>query len=333
MLHWQLSGKHKFLAQLFCIAAAGHSIALFLIFFVYRGDLYERRLTINIPLNAHIVLLPFQKSVLGHGSPARPKSAQENSSPSQTIDPSDENDSDKESGSEEQTIESAIPLTGQKTFLDNGELARKKRAKEREIKRKKKLAQEKKEKALKEKKKKEEAKKKAIEEKKKAEQKAADEKKAAEEKKKQKQNEEIAKKKEAQKVEPAKDTPIKNQKNDSGAPDTRVPSQGEFGEKGSEHDAPGDGEPFYVGQYDLETLQLAQEVAAEIAQVWRPPAGFKNKNCTVRCVLDWDGTMISLAFEQSSGSTVFDISVKQAINKMKFPKELYGKEIILPFTA
>lgn len=325
MLHWQLSGKHKFLAQLFCFATAAHLIFLFIIFFLYRGDLYQRHLAVTIPLDANIVLMPFQKSLLGRGgSPKR------SSVPSQQNDPV-ESDPENESATIEPEKVIEPTKTGQITTLDNGELARKKKARDGEIKRKKKLAREKKERALREKKKKELAKKKALEDKKNLEQKLAEDKKAAEEKKKLAQK--LA---EQKKTTDSKTTPKKpEQPEPVKEPQTAQPeleASNDINDPNIGVGGTGDG-PFYVGQYDLETIQLAQAVAAEVAQVWHPPAGFKNKSCTVRCVLDWDGNMISLAFEQSSGSPVFDISVKQAITKMKFPKELYGKEIILPFTA
>ncbi len=338
MLHLPLSGKHKYLAQLLCCVAAGHLIALFLIFFVYRGDLYERHLTINLPLDAHIVLMPFQKSLLGSGGgkPGRPKKQKttETKQDDSFLDDGPDND-DSGVDSLPSKIQPSSTLSGQITTLDNGDFERKRKAREREKKRRKKLAREKREKALREKKKKDLAKKKAAEEKMRLEQKSAEDKKRAEKKKsdaalaqeaEKRQKEEQKKVEEQKKQAELKKTPAVDIDllNDVSGADQVEGGDGGFGD--------GD-QPFYVGQYDLETIQLAQQVAAEVATVWRPPAGFRNRSCTVRCILDWQGGITSLAFEQPSGSPVFDVSVKQAMHKMKFPKELYGKEIILPFTA
>lgn len=342
MLHWQLSGKHKFLTQLFCCAALGHLIGLILIFFIYRGDLYERHLSIIIPLDAHLVLLPFQKSLLGSGGRPLARNASTGSdadAEAELESGSDKEDTDGESANSK--IEPSNALLGQKTMFDNGALERKRRAHDRELKRLKKLARERKERALKEKKRREEARKKAAEEKKKL----AEEKKTAAEKKKadQKAKDELKKLAAQKKIEDQKKSADQLKKPQCPNEHPEYPaesktkadvSKGDGVGQVIEGDVVGQGDqPFYIGQYDLETIQLAQQVAAEVAEVWRPPAGFKNRACTVRCILDWEGIITTLSFDQASGSPVFDVSVKQAMHKMKFPKELYGKEIILPFTA
>jgi|GEM_PF-6251858 hypothetical protein len=93
-----------------------------------------------------------------------------------------------------------------------------------------------------------------------------------------------------------------------------------------------DEEAVYVGQQDLNALELRQELLQEIEQAWRPPVGLAtNKICKVRVLVDWKGKAEDIVFEESSQIVAFDASVRHALLTMQFPKSSYGKELILPF--
>lgn len=93
-------------------------------------------------------------------------------------------------------------------------------------------------------------------------------------------------------------------------------------------------EPIYLGQNDLDNLEIAQSIREEVANVWRPPAGLGvGRQCKVKVVVDWDGAIKELTFEEPSHVAAFDVSVRLAVQQMKFPKAVFGKELILPFAA
>lgn len=92
--------------------------------------------------------------------------------------------------------------------------------------------------------------------------------------------------------------------------------------------------PIYLGQNDLDNLEIAQSIREEVANVWRPPTGLGvGRQCKVKVIVDWDGAIKELTFEESSHIAAFDISVRLAVQQMKFPKAVFGKELILPFVA
>jgi hypothetical protein len=95
-----------------------------------------------------------------------------------------------------------------------------------------------------------------------------------------------------------------------------------------------DAGPIYLGQDDLDNLEIAHSIREEVANVWRPPTGLGvGRQCKVKVIVDWDGAIKELTFEESSTIAAFDISVRLAVQQMKFPKAVFGKEIILPFVA
>lgn len=89
----------------------------------------------------------------------------------------------------------------------------------------------------------------------------------------------------------------------------------------------------YIGQHDLDVLELHDAIRSEIERAWRPPVGLAiGKSCRVKVLVDWSGKIDELSFEESSHVVAFDTSVRHALLKMKFPKVAYGKVLVIPFS-
>lgn len=94
----------------------------------------------------------------------------------------------------------------------------------------------------------------------------------------------------------------------------------------------GTNELIHAGQADMDALEVAQAIRSTIESTWSPPAGVaEGKGCKVRVLVGWDGKAKEIVFEESSNVVAFDISVRCALISMEFPKNTYGKELILPF--
>jgi outer membrane biosynthesis protein TonB len=165
-------------------------------------------------------------------------------------------------------------------------------------------------------------------------------KKAAEQKKKgaQKQNKKVSAKK-VEKVTPEKKVPAKkeNKTVEPTKPEEKAPVVVPVQQSDAPAGVPGgegaeQGSVMYAGQLDMEALELREAIREEVEQKWRPPLGLAcGRGCKVRVLIDWSGHVQDIVFEESSQVVAFDQSVRHALLSMTFPKNSYGKELILPF--
>jgi outer membrane biosynthesis protein TonB len=89
---------------------------------------------------------------------------------------------------------------------------------------------------------------------------------------------------------------------------------------------------LYLGRADLDALQIQDAITQEILTHWRPPAGLaKSISCQIKVQLAFNGTVGSVAVQQSSKVAIFDMSARTAAGKMKLPKWAWGKELIISF--
>jgi hypothetical protein len=120
---------------------------------------------------------------------------------------------------------------------------------------------------------------------------------------------EIPKKEEISKIEPVKKTEIKQPK-----------------EEKKEQD------PIYIGQQELDALQIQNMVQKEVSKNWKTPIGMKKGLiCRYKILIDWDGKAKNIILEQDSKSLAYNISAKNSIIKTVFPLEARGKELIIDF--
>jgi TonB family protein len=89
---------------------------------------------------------------------------------------------------------------------------------------------------------------------------------------------------------------------------------------------------LYVGQQEMDALQLQDYIQHEMAQHWSPPAGMRNDlSCIVKITVAFDGTIQTLEIEQSSGVMLFDDAAKRAAWKLTPPQWAFGKELTVTF--
>lgn len=91
-------------------------------------------------------------------------------------------------------------------------------------------------------------------------------------------------------------------------------------------------EAIYVGQLELEALQLQEAVQRELQTYWKPPIGHRGLTCNVTVMVDWQGVISEITIAQSSGVLMFDMSAEQALSAMTFPKTAWGKNITITFS-
>jgi len=91
---------------------------------------------------------------------------------------------------------------------------------------------------------------------------------------------------------------------------------------------------IYIGRQDLDQMEIEELIKREIESHWRPPEGLpKNLSCSAKAFIDNTGRALNIRIVKSSKSFAFDLSVKRDLAKAGFPKELYGKDIILNYGA
>ena len=98
-------------------------------------------------------------------------------------------------------------------------------------------------------------------------------------------------------------------------------------------DAAPDGDNvLYVGQQEMEALQMQDYIQQEMAQHWSPPSGMrKDLMCIVKVIVAFDGTLARIDLEQPSGVLLFDGAAKKAASQLQPPRWAYGKELSITF--
>lgn len=88
----------------------------------------------------------------------------------------------------------------------------------------------------------------------------------------------------------------------------------------------------YMGQHDLDAMQMQDYISSEIGAHWKPPVGIANNvMCEINIVVNWQGMLQDVRIVTPSGSAMYDVSARSAVLAMQFPKWLWGKEFIISF--
>lgn len=91
-------------------------------------------------------------------------------------------------------------------------------------------------------------------------------------------------------------------------------------------------EKLYVGQLEMEALQIQEYIQQEIVQHWCPPPGIrKDIYCTIKVIVGLDGKVSKIDLERPSGVLLFDGAAQRAATKLNPPKWVYGKELSITF--
>lgn len=89
---------------------------------------------------------------------------------------------------------------------------------------------------------------------------------------------------------------------------------------------------IYVGRDDKIMLDLQDQLEQEIQKVWHPPVGIASTvHCALKVVIDHKGAVRTCGIEESSSVITYDIAARAALMNMKFPKQLWGKEVVITF--
>ncbi len=88
----------------------------------------------------------------------------------------------------------------------------------------------------------------------------------------------------------------------------------------------------YVGQAEMEALQLQEFIQNEMAAHWTPPAGIRSDaQCVVKIIVSHDGQNNQIVLEQPSKILLFDSAARRAAAQLQPPSWAYGKEILITF--
>lgn len=112
---------------------------------------------------------------------------------------------------------------------------------------------------------------------------------------------------------------------------TSIETQNNVVSNNSGADAP-DNNIVYVGQAEMEALQLQEFIQNEMAAHWTPPAGIRSDaQCIVKIIVSHDGKNNQIVLEQPSKILLFDSAAKRAASHLQPPQWAYGKEILITF--
>jgi len=91
-------------------------------------------------------------------------------------------------------------------------------------------------------------------------------------------------------------------------------------------------EAIYIGRHELDALYMEQAIKDEVSKHWRPPLGLpKDLLCTINVLVGWDGSIKNVVVSQSSGVLMYDISARNTLSKLELPRWSRGKEIKIIF--
>lgn len=90
--------------------------------------------------------------------------------------------------------------------------------------------------------------------------------------------------------------------------------------------------PIIIARSAVEAAAIAVhlEIQNELLRVWHPPIGIDDEiTCTVRVIIDKEGTVKSLELTKPSGMLLFDVSARGAIQQAVWPRAVWGTTLEL----
>lgn len=86
----------------------------------------------------------------------------------------------------------------------------------------------------------------------------------------------------------------------------------------------------YVGQHDLDALELFGAVQEALQPHWRPPVGLApDTACVVSVRVGWDGSAQEVTIVEKSGIIVCDTAARKAVLAANYPRSTYGKQLVI----
>jgi len=81
---------------------------------------------------------------------------------------------------------------------------------------------------------------------------------------------------------------------------------------------------------DATALAVQLEIQQELVRVWRPPVGIEEGiSCTIKVLLENEGTVKLLEIVKPSGILLFDVSARAAIQQAVWPRAVWGTTLEL----
>lgn len=92
--------------------------------------------------------------------------------------------------------------------------------------------------------------------------------------------------------------------------------------------------PIAIGYVQAHEIQVIKDIKAAILAYWQPPCGFTlSQPCHVAIEISVDGLHKSVEVQQSSGIPAYDCAARLAAKQATFPKEKWGKKIVVIFNS
>lgn len=88
----------------------------------------------------------------------------------------------------------------------------------------------------------------------------------------------------------------------------------------------------YVTHKELRGLQLERALQQAVQEVWSPPVGIDESVASeVQVTVGWDGVLVESQVIKLTNIVIYDVAVQEALEEIKFPREVWGKEIKIAF--
>lgn len=88
----------------------------------------------------------------------------------------------------------------------------------------------------------------------------------------------------------------------------------------------------YLTHKELRGIELENAVQAAVQEVWAPPIGIGQEVVSeVLVTVGWDGKLVESKILKLSEIVIYDVAVQEALEDIKFPRQVWGKEIKIAF--
>jgi len=88
----------------------------------------------------------------------------------------------------------------------------------------------------------------------------------------------------------------------------------------------------YVGLHEYEALEVQRQIQQEAQRCWKTPPGVAaDVSCQIIVHVDRTGKICDINIAEKSGILMYDVSARQAVYQMEFPRGSWGKEVVVYF--
>lgn len=92
--------------------------------------------------------------------------------------------------------------------------------------------------------------------------------------------------------------------------------------------------PITIGYEQAHELRVIKDIKQAVFAHWKPPQGFNLRQaCHIEVEISTDGTRNVAQVIQSSGILAYDMAARLAVMHASFPREKWGKKLVLVFNS